>query len=401
MNTSLASLFLWASVATGAGPDDNPIITLVESRHRTSRERIQTLHATFEIQADQVRGQKAQRSTYRVDWWEDRGNYRITEAHDLPQRAPGPSGPAPPGARRKSRVEILIKDGNLLEVRIEGDGEARVERRSWLSEAATHSEDFLNPWSRALFVLLDKPRSTLLDLLHQPERLTASRAVQAPGGTLYDLSFAVPAGAEVFDVKATVDPEHGFLVRQASTSSRNPNVSVRLEQEVRGYRSLPDGLYFPSEVSMTGYRRGPDGNEESFSKVSTYFREVQANIPIDPAVFRLRLPPQAGVTDATRGAYFDTDGAGRPGTVHPLPPRAGQKAASKDTAVQEAATRLAAELEKPPGTGLLRALAGSVLALLASLGFWVYAKRKSAARKQEGEGGKGVPGTFPRAGGIP
>ena len=184
---------------------------------------------------------------------------------------------------------------------------------------------FISPWSRALFVAVDRPRYTFLDLLSDPKYVREVRSVEKDGKRLYQVNLVTPLGN---DLETWVDPDRNFLVTKTIWFGVHKGEhEPRIEQNVAAFEQVAPGVYFPKEINASLFQPAPAGKESLVQTTRTRFSSIKINEDFASTVFKLTIPIGARVVDNIEGITYQMGPGGKPllgnpeaGVEQPGPP---------------------------------------------------------------------------------
>ncbi len=326
MTTTL--FFLLLSPPLGQSQPQGELIALIRQGNQNSRAAIRSIHARYEITQTSVvpepGGKNREPIITKIEWWQDGERVRwiqeITRQltdHEIPARMRG-------AMRGKRAVSVIKKDLAII------DGEVRIishqyrpdGSHSQLSEIRTYNRDEIPPtdlWMSALFIVLDKPRSGLYDLLSNPSCVRKLEKVGEGRETSYHLVIQAPKPSEEYELELTVEPSKNCLVSSWKINDSSPKASMRWDNKVLAFREIDRGIFFPVEIEERNYAIKRDGPDVLFNISRLKFSLVEINQESTNYPFQLPIPAGMPVVDRRNGTQYIATEDGKPTVVGPIP----------------------------------------------------------------------------------
>jgi hypothetical protein len=215
---------------------------LIRQGNENSRAAIRSIHARYEITETVVirgpSGRTREPIITKVEWWQDGDRVRWTEERTI--RPTEDQIPVRMRAtlRGKRAALVLKKDCAIV------DGEFRIINNQYRLDGShvgdahilTYSRDEMlssDLWRNALFIVLDKPRNGLYDLLSNPSCVRKLEKVGEGRELNYHLVIQTPKPMDDHELELTVEPSKNYLVSSWKENTASPKATARIDQKVR------------------------------------------------------------------------------------------------------------------------------------------------------------------------
>jgi hypothetical protein len=191
-------------------------------------------------------------------------------------------------------------------------------RGASLATARDGDTGFTDLWSRAGFLVQEKPRVSLLDVLkdHRSVRHIAYEGARGTEKTLH----MVGTLANDLNVEAWLSPRHNFqMTRMITWYGKDPRASARLEYVTHAFCEPQPGIFFPQHSTLRSYGPG-DPAEAPRIITDTFFDDVTVNIPLDRGALELIVPEGTPTFDLDNQITYTMGKAGQPSAQSPVRP---------------------------------------------------------------------------------
>lgn len=364
--------FLFLSTPLLQSQPQEELIALIRQGNQNSRVAIRSIHARYEITQTPVipgpSGKTSKPVITKVEWWQDGERVRWTEEttkqvteDEIQARMRG-------AVRGKRAVSVIKKDWAIV------DGELRIINNQYRLDGShvgdahilTYSRDQMltsDLWWSALFVVLQKPRSGLYDLLSHPSCVRKLEKVSEGGETKYHLIVQTPKPTEECELELTVEPSKNYLVSSWKANDSSPKATARLEEKVLAFREITLGIFFPVEVETRAYAIKRDGPDVLVQISRLKFTLLEINQESNSYPLHLPIPAGMAVIDHRNGTQYIATKDGKATVFGPVP---------KEVAAAQVPT-----YDEPPQSSLLVPILAAcvVSALLLAVGIY-YTRRK-------------------------
>jgi hypothetical protein len=321
-------LFLLLSTPLKQSQPQEELIALIRQGNQNSRAAVRSIHARYEITQNWVipeaSGKTGEPIITKVEWWQDGERVRWTE--ETTSKVSEDEIPARPrGAMRgKSAVLVTRKDCAIV------DGELRIISNTYRPDGShvgdadirTYSPDEMlgsDLWRIALFIVLDKPRSGLYDLLSNPSCVLKLEKVGEGKQTSYHLVIQAPKPREEYELELTVEPSKNYLVSSWKANTHSPKETMRWDEKVLAFREIEQGIFFPGEVEHRSYAIKRDGPDVLFQISRAKYTLLEVNQASTDYPFHLPVPAGMPVVDRRNGTSYIESKDGKPTVVAPAP----------------------------------------------------------------------------------
>lgn len=320
--------FLLLSTPLRQSQPQEELIALIRQGNQNSRAAIRSIHARYEIThtpvTPEASGKIREPMITKVEWWQDGERVRWAiettiplSEDEIPARMRG--------AVRGKRAALVMKR-DYANV----DGELRTINHQYRPDGShagdadirTFSRDELPPtdlWRTALFIVLDKPRSGLYDLLLNPSCVRKFEKVSEGRETSYHLIIQAPKPREEYELELTVEPSKNYLVSSWRANTASPKATLREDNKVLAFREIAQGIFFPVEVESRSYAIKHDRPDVLFAINRIKYNLLEINQASTSYPFDLPIPAGMPVVDHRNGTSYVATKDGKPTVVAPAP----------------------------------------------------------------------------------
>jgi hypothetical protein len=315
--TQCALVVIFSSLQAQA--DDSDLLELVRAGHRQARESIVSIHAQYRPKS--ASRNKIPDLVRDIEWWQSGTSFRwrnIEKGIDVPRRDRTDSSPKKKHETTKADVttEGFVVDGILKSVkRMVVDGKTATPAVD-VATPQSLPPAFADLWTRAGFLVSEKPRISLLDLISNPECIKLAQNEDLDGEPCIRVECTAPENQYV---QAWFARRAGFLAKRSKIHYGKPDKSTRyLEFEVTVFREHEGGLFFPERTFMRYY----DGKDPNTPRevTETVFELVEINKPIRKEDLLVQIPSGSQVIDRQQNLAYTMGKDGKPSPDHPIVP---------------------------------------------------------------------------------
>lgn len=206
-----ATLLLGGCSAPSIVLGEDRLLQLVCAGHKSSREAIWSLRARMDITTQSYSEEHKLLSSekHNIHWREQRGRLRFQETVEYSYGLGHPKG-----APHKTTEDCSSKTNEMIALTTTVTGDGKEQKQGFLDsvELDYNRIAFINPWSRALFTVSDKPLLSVAKLLS--ERQQVQRISLAENGQMYAVEAVTPENNKVllwFDVSRNFLTKRSFF----------------------------------------------------------------------------------------------------------------------------------------------------------------------------------------------
>lgn len=320
--------FLLLSTPLGQSQPQEELIALIRQGNQNSRAAIRSIHARYEITPTSVipdaSGKIRGSAIIKVEWWQEGERVRWTQ--EITQQLTEDEIQARMrGAAKGKRAALVIKRDCAI-----ADGEVRLINHQYRPDGShyedadirTYNRDEMfasDLWRSALFIVLDKPRSGLYDLLANPSCVRKLEKVGEGRETKYHLVIQAPKPRDDYELELTVEPSKNYLVSSWKAFTSDPKATARFDESVLAFREIARGIFFPVEIESRSYAIKRDGPDRLFQIGRLKFSLLEINQESTSYPFHLPIPAGMPVVDRRNGTSYVATKDGKPKVVAPAP----------------------------------------------------------------------------------
>ena len=320
--------FLLLSAPLLQSQPQEQLIALIRQGNQNSRAAIRSIHARYETTQTFVildpSGKTREPIITKVEWWQDGDRVRWTQEitkplteDEIPARIRG-------AMRGKRAVVVMKRDCAIV------DGEVHIINSTYRPDGP-YSEDAdirtysrgemlgSDLWRNALFIVLDKPRSGLYDLLSNPSCVRKLENTSEGRETSYHLVIQAPKPREDYELELTVEPSKNYLVSSWKANTADPKATLRWDDKVLTFRELAPGIFFPVEVESRSYAIKHDRPDILFQISRSKYTLLEINQESTSYPFHLPIPAGMQVVDYRNGTAYIATKDGKPTVIGPAP----------------------------------------------------------------------------------
>jgi hypothetical protein len=275
--------------------------------HRAYWQSLQTIHARFEVVIDS-RGSRGP-IKHAVEWWQQGASRRWKERRESPGPSPTKTGLVfKPNVWIAETVSHVGKSTTLSNNRTEGEPDLAC---ATLRASESGEAQFASLWSRANFLLADKPPITILDVLESPKYRKSVRRVEFEGRPCLHITTSFTNNN--YQIWLSIEENYlpRRLVRYEGTFDPNKAHSeerVLEVQQTSGSNAVP----FPKTVRNTIFGR-LEGKLVPFDWHETRFTHVSVTTKLPEGTFAPpAIPRGMTVVDEMKQVTYKAGDNGQP-----------------------------------------------------------------------------------------
>lgn len=267
-----------------ANAADSAAVGNLKSKHQATVASISSLHLKFEVGYSP----KLVNGDARVEYWMDRGEYRL--------RLNGDSGRYCDSHSKNGKIQSSYKN-------LSADGAGS--QKGGVITNATDGPIEGDPYSLCLLTVpgASRFRVPFATVLEESHRATEHR-FHSENGNEYEIVALTHSKAKM---EIWFSKQHNYLIQKLRIW-QNPDDQFPIgEQIVEDFQEVSAGVYFPKKVVSKSFVV-TDGSIKVIR--TTTARDIQINTAIAPAAFAFRFPAGINVTDSIQKKIWTTGAAG-------------------------------------------------------------------------------------------
>lgn len=223
---------------------------------------------------------------------------------------------AAPGPRESEMMGSVI-DGKKSTIQSQKDANGLKLMAGSLGMARENEAQFIDLWSRAGFMVRDRPPVSLLDVLNREDWLKDMGIIETNSEKTVHI---VARRSDGLNVEAWLSPKHCyFMTAMIVRHGENPATASEIHYRTHSFREHANGTVFPERTTMSVHRPGERGREPSVT-TDTYFDSVTINSPVDISEIRVDIPEGTTTFDFTKQTRYVMGRDGQPSPEHGVRP---------------------------------------------------------------------------------